>query len=444
MNNKNSKTMHMKNPRCVFVLALLMLLSVPSPAQTPLEEDIRVSNPDFVVYVPRQPRDRELWNPYLRGDSYNDHIQVLYDEGRKTYYGFWTQASRESFPDQHIVFSRSTDGGRTWSEPVLLQGSETIANPRPIASWQQPMLSRSGRLYLLWNQQISWDKIHFVALAGALFGAYSDDGGLTWSKPRSISMPRMDMDSPDPAVPAEWCNWQRPLRLGEGGRYLVGCSRHGKTPSDEKKCCRVEFWQFENIDEDPEIEDIRISYFNTNGDAFDISQVEGAVNYGIKEGPAIEEASIVGLPDGRLFAMMRSSAGSPVWSVSPDRGRTWSRPKLLRMQDGGKPVPHPRSPCPIYDWEGPEAFSGKYFAIVHNAFNYDDVTAYQNRGPLYLLKGRYVPGAEQPIWFSEPELLNPRPKENSYYTSYTSVDGKGILWYNDTKYYVLGKEIRYY
>ena len=139
--------------------------------------------------------------------------------------------------------------------------------------------------------------------------------------------------------------------------------------------------------------------------------------------------------------MMRSSLGSPVWSVSSDRGRTWSRPRILRFQDGGKPVLQPRSPCPLYDWKGPEAFSGKYFAIVHNTFNYDDVTAYQNRGPLYILKGEYVPGAEQPIWFSQPELLNPRPRENSYYTSYTVADGEGVLWYNDMKYYVLGKRI---
>ena len=418
-------------------LVLLLSLTTLSTARDKRAEDIMVTKPDYVVFVPSQPQDWKMADPTLRGDTYNDHIQVIYDEARRLYYCFWTQATREGQADHHIVFSRSADGGRTWSAPVLLQGSETRANPRPVASWQQPMLSKSGRLYLLWNQQVNGDKIHH----GALFGAWSDDAGLSWSRPKSIAMPRMELDSPDPSVPAEWCNWQRPLRLGEGGRFIVGCSRHGHIPNDEKKHCRVEFWQFENIDDDPEIEDIKISYFNTNGDGFDVSQVEGATNYGIKEGPAIEEAAIVGLPDGRLFAMMRSSLGSPVWSVSSDRGRTWSRPRILRFQDGGKPVLQPRSPCPLYDWKGPEAFSGKYFAIVHNTFNYDDVTAYQNRGPLYILKGEYVPGAEQPIWFSQPELLNPRPRENSYYTSYTVADGEGVLWYNDMKYYVLGKRI---
>ena len=312
-------------------LVLLLSLTTLSTARDKRAEDIMVTKPDYVVFVPSQPQDWKMADPTLRGDTYNDHIQVIYDEARRLYYCFWTQATREGQADHHIVFSRSADGGRTWSAPVLLQGSETRANPRPVASWQQPMLSKSGRLYLLWNQQVNGDKIHH----GALFGAWSDDAGLSWSRPKSIAMPRMELDSPDPSVPAEWCNWQRPLRLGEGGRFIVGCSRHGHVPNDEKKHCRVEFWQFENIDDDPEIEDIKISYFNTNGDGFDVSQVEGATNYGIREGPAIEEAAIVGLPDGRLFAMMRSSLGSPVWSVSSDRGRTWSRPRILRFQDGG-------------------------------------------------------------------------------------------------------------
>ena len=61
---------------------------------------------------------------------------------------------------------------------------------------------------------------------------------------------------------------------------------------------------------------------------------------------------------------------------------------------------HPRSPCPIYDWKGPEAASGTYFAL-----------------------------------FAE------RPNGNSFYTSYTLVDGKGVLWSPDKKFYLLGRLI---
>ena len=30
---------------------------------------------------------------------------------------------------------------------------------------------------------------------------------------------------------------------------------------------------------------------------------------------------------------------------------------------------------------------------------------------------------------------------NSFYTSYTVQDGRGILWFNDMKFYLLGREI---
>lgn len=30
---------------------------------------------------------------------------------------------------------------------------------------------------------------------------------------------------------------------------------------------------------------------------------------------------------------------------------------------------------------------------------------------------------------------------NSFYTSYTVVDGQGVLWFNDMKYYLLGRKI---
>ena len=65
---------------------------------------------------------------------------------------------------------------------------------------------------------------------------------------------------------------------------------------------------------------------------------------------------------------------------------------------------------------------------------------YQRRGPLYLIAGTFMPNAEQPIWFKEPKLFAPR-NGNSFYTSYTVQDGKGVLWFNDAKFYLLGREI---
>ncbi len=392
---------------------------------------VPINKPEYFVFAPRQSWDLKKRDNSLPGDLYNDHFQVIYKEQNGMLFAFWTQATKEMDIDQHIAFSKSADKGLTWTEPVILAGSPNKKNPMLIASWQQPMISKSGRIYCLWNQQVTSNPHgHF----GNMFGIYSDDDGDTWSAPKMVYMKRMDLDSKDITVPPKWCNWQRPLRLGEGGKYFVGMSRHGQAPYDKRHGCKIEFLQFDNIDDDPEVDKIKLSHFATNKDALTIKPVNDYE-------PACEEAAIVKLPDGRLFALMRSSIGHPVWSQSRDNGRTWTEPKILLNKDGGKAYLHPRSPCPIYDWKGCEAGSGKYFAFIHNTFDPTQKTAYQKRGPLYLIAGTFNPNAEQPIEFAEPKLFAPRKDGNSFYTSYTYFDGKGILWFNCGKFFLFGREI---
>ncbi|MBQ6109279.1 MAG: exo-alpha-sialidase, partial [Thermoguttaceae bacterium] len=312
----------------------------------------------------------------------------------------------------------------------VLAGSPNKKNPQLLASWQQPMVSKSGRIYVLWNQQTTSRGPH----CGACFGIYSDNNGESWSAPKQVKINRTWKDPDDPAIPTSWCNWQRPLRLGENGKYFVGSSHHGKNG------CGIEFWQYENIDDDPEVDKIQISAFSTAEDQILCLTGDQIIFPGQN---ACEEAAPVKLPDGRLFVLMRTDGGYPYWTVSADGGKTWSRPEKLLDRDGGKPFLHPRSPAPMYDWKGCEAGSGYYFALVHNTFDFnpEKKTAYQARGPLYLIAGKYIEGAHQPIWFTEPQLFAPRKGGNSFYTSYTVRDGKGVLWFPDHKFFLLGREI---
>ncbi|MBP3269625.1 MAG: C69 family dipeptidase [Bacteroidales bacterium] len=390
------------------------------------ETNIDVIPHNFTVYIPKTSRGGE--------DSFNDHFHVLEDTGRGLLHAFWTQGSFEAADNEKVVHASSADGGLTWTDPVMVAGSPSLENPKPVAAWQQPMISKSGRLYCLWNQETTVKK----HLCGLMYGSYSDDGGKTWSKPEQVPFPkRFKADPEDPDIPPTWCIWQRPLRLGKDGRYIAGCSRYGADGIS-----RVEFWQYDNIDDDPQIRDIRISFFNTDEDSFDASKVENDHEYTSRDGLRVEEACITGLPDGRLFAVMRTTIGHPIWSVSSDDGKTWSRPEILRYKDDGDAILQPCSPCPIYDYKGPEARSGKYFLLTHNTFDFNGLTSYQNRGPVYKLDGEFVPGAHQPVWFKDAGIFSRRDSGNSLYTSYTASGQSGILWFGDQKYYLFGKKMR--
>ena len=217
----------------------------------------------------------------------------------------WTQATKEGDVDQHICFAKSLDKGRTWTVPVILAGSPNGVNPQPIASWQQPMVSTSGRIYVLWNQRVSNDPLHH----GIMVGKYSDDDGETWSQPRVVPLPRVNRDPLD--RPPSWCIWQRPLRLGRDGKYIVGLTRHGSVAGETATTAAVssgrantarqmqtrlsgstvEFIQYDNIDDDPRVEDIKVVLLAAN-------EKEMAV-VDPKWGLCCQEASIVNLPDGR-------------------------------------------------------------------------------------------------------------------------------------------------
>ena len=388
------------------------------------EQDLRFSNPDYVVFVPKV-------EPWILGDTYNDHFQVFDTPKNNTLFVVWCQATAEGSLDQHVAFSRSFDKGKTWEPVHVLAGNRTIAegiaNGGVIASWGFPLVSKSGRIYILYNQFVPGKVSTYRQHTGIMMGIYSDDDGDTWTQPEEITMPRSIWDAPDTDIPSEWCVWQKPLRLGKNGAYLVGVTRYVHPAFHEKHLNIAEFIHFDNVDNDPPIKALIVRWVQRDDKALRI-------------GAYCAEPAIVKLPDGRLFAVMRTGMASPYWTQSRDAGETWSDPKPLLMRDGGEPVPHPMSPCPIYDAKGNEAASGQYFLFAHNLYDHSK-GPYQNRGPLYLFSGRFQEDAQQPVWFDEPKPFNERSGGNSFYTSITVVDDKTVLWYPDQKFFLLGKVI---
>ncbi len=429
------------------------IIASPAELKARIPSQLRITRPDHVVFVPEV-------NDAGVNDTGNEHF-LVFDGPDGSLMAIWTQSSVENYSpdmpgDQHIVFASSKDEGKTWTKPRIIAGPAR-AGEGPIASWAFPLVSKRGRIYVLYSQHVGkFDT--FPHTTGRMDGIFSDDNGQTWSAPQNIPMPRTGRDNPDTSFPGNWICWQKPLRLTKDGRYYAGITRwtskavkKNPTKSWISHDSVVEFMRFDNIDDNPGVAGIQIRWFAFDKDAITVPFP------GHPEVSACQEPSIVKLPDGRLFCVMRTSAGSPYWTVSADDGETWAPARRLLRQDGGEPLPHPLSPCPIYDVGGNEAGSGRYVLFTHNHDGnfkgYKPTDTSFHRRPIYLMPGYFKADADQPVWFDEPRFFmdhdgvslgKPGTRgrtDLALYSSFTVRNGKAVLWYPDRKFFLLGRTI---
>ncbi len=406
-----------------------------------LDLELQKTKPDYVVYMPKTADGSTF-------DTGNEHF-LVFDGPDSSLMAVWTQSTFEGEPDQRMMFSYSKDEGQTWAEPRIIAGPKPPAKGN-MASWGFPMVSKSGRIYVLYNKHIGINDV-FAHVTGLMAGIYSDDAGKTWSQEQVIPMPRSRWDNPDAAVPANWIVWQKPQRLSEG-KYFTGFTRwvspavHHEPPIDHWTAQEsvVEFMRFENIDDNPGPEDVQITYLANDGDALRV---------GFPDHPdvsVIQEPSIVSLPDSRLFTTMRSPRGNPYYTVSEDHGRTWCKTRVIRQYDGGPALLHPCSPCPIY-------FIGdnRYIFLHHNHDGHFEkwgpLDTFDHRRPITIALGEFRADARQPIWFSEPRCFMDNDgvhlgygkgrADLAMYGSFTIRNGNPVLWYPDRKFFLLGKKI---
>ncbi len=406
------------------------------------------TNPDFVLYLPPKPCGSD-------GDS--EHLIINFTLNGEML-ATWSMGSYESAPDSRTVFCHSRDGGETWSVPQPLPGTDE--GPGLTGRWGFHIVSRTGRIYFLYNKCTGVSDASYTS-NGLMRCAFSDDGGHTWLPGGDLPFHRREgFDHPDPRVPCAWIVWQRPIRDGKG-RWLAAFTRWSSLvhfPHPEKGAhldSRSELMRFENIDDDPPPDQLKVTWL-PEGDAISVPcPVEPEKSRGYSLG---EEPAPVLLPDGRLFLIMRTLTGRIWYTVSDDDGASWRETEVLRRCDGGEEMLHPKSPCPLYRLE-----DGRYLLFLHN----HDGTGYGARGPhdmnarrpIFMSVGEFRPGVHQPIWFSEPKLLFDTdgvavgPTNNdgggiiggrtwlALYGSLTEKDGRRILWYPDRKHFLLGKRI---
>jgi len=409
------------------------------------ETERRRTCPDYEIYIPA-PEEAQLH------DGENEGVKILRCNDKLK--AFWIQGTAEGHPDTRYVSAESTDGGKTWSKPRLLLGGDhdPKTGKRRICGGF-PLRNAQGRVYFFINRSTG---VQDPVENGEFVIYTSDDDGETLENETVIAYPKCaEIDNDDPAVPAAWTPFAPPIRLKEG-RYIGGCTHWWSlTKSKPREYwdwsmaeSSVDMYYIDNLDDNPLPKDIKFNWDNAGLKGLVARQAVNPRYF------LAQEPSVVELPDGRLMVVFRTSAGSPFYALSNDRGASWGPTQRLLYSDGENPILQPRSPCPL--WEiGPKG-SGEYLLIIHNHDGhfgpwrpYDTC---QHRRPLFAVHGRFVPGANQPIEFSEPMLLMDnngirwghgpvRIADIALYGDLTCDGDKVTLWYADRKHFLLGKDI---
>ncbi|MEN8255920.1 MAG: exo-alpha-sialidase, partial [Verrucomicrobiota bacterium] len=347
--------------------------------------------------------------------SYSDQPFVV-----KTDDGAWlccttTGSGEEGESGQHVISTRSTDMGKTWSEPVALEPSDG-----PEASYAVMLKTPSGRIYAFYNHNT--DNVRRVKVDGPevwcdrvdslgyFVFKYSDDHGRSWSKnryPIPIREFACDRTNNEEGRIRMFWNVGRPFALDGFGfvpHCKVGRMGEGFFSSNEGVLLKSE-----NIltETDPE----KITWETLPDGEVGLKTPPGG-------GPISGEHSFNLLSDGSFYCVYRSIDGYPVCTYSRDGGHTWNTPEYKKYADGRR-MKNPRAAN--FAWK---CSNGKFLYWFHNhgghfiremtsatgrtngLSKYNECSPYDDRNPVWLCGGVEVDSPDgKIIKWSQPEIV---------------------------------------
>ena len=211
-----------------------------------------------------------------------------------------------------LVVKRSTDGGKTWSRPLVVwdAGDHTAGNPCPVVD------QRTGRIIniICWNLATDHGRdLHAGTSVDTrrVYQTHSDDDGLTWSGPKEITAKVKH--------PSWWWYATGPgvgIQLQKGphkGRLVIPANHTAEG-----------YYGAHTL------------YSDDGGESWKISEI-------IK--PTVNESQVVELSDGRLMINMRTQgaadtkrpySGYRSIAYSSDGGESWTDP--LFDDEPGDPI----------------------------------------------------------------------------------------------------------
>jgi hypothetical protein len=348
-------------------------------------------------------------DPEIPSENYADqpYVAVLPD-------GAWlcvltTGPGREGARGQHVVATRSTNYGRTWSPLVDIEPSGG-----PEASWVIPLVTSFGRVYAFYDY--NGDRVRTLngkPIRTDMLGWYayrwSDDGGRTWSDRRRLPMRVTACDRGNDWGGKVQIFWGVSKPVTQDGAAFFGFTKLGKYMLDQG-----EGWVYrsDNVlaERDPDTVRWRLLPEGDHGirrDGFGSVQEEHVVC------PMAEAGS--------LLCVYRTTTGYACQSRSTDGGRTWSEPRRMTYTPGGRPIKNPRAN--VKAWRTSD---GRYLLWYHNHSG----TSFRGRNPAWLAGGIEKDGR---IHWSEPEIVlyDPDPRVRMSYPDLVEQDGR--FWITETQ-----------
>lgn len=340
-------------------------------------------------------------------EGYSDQPYVV-----KTSDGAWlcvvtTGKGVEGAGGQHVISTRSTDRGVTWSAPVAVEPADG-----PEASYAVLLTIPSGRVYVFYNhntdnvRQVIGDNppyrdgaVKRVDSQGHFVFKFSDDNGLSWSSGR-YEIPQRDFEidrkNPYGGKTKFFWNVGKAFTL-KGAGYVplhkVGGFGEGFFTSSEGVLLRSA-----NILTERDPSKIQWETLPDGDKGIRAPAIEG--------GPVAEEQSFAVLSDGSIFCVFRTIDGHAAYSYSRNGGRTWDPSAYMRYSDG-RLMKHPRAANFVWRCE-----NGKFLYWFHNhggRFIREHpkrrTIAYDDRNPVWLSGGVEADSPQgKIIRWSQPEI----------------------------------------
>jgi hypothetical protein len=349
----------------------------------------------------------------IPAEAYCDQPYVV-----KTEKGVWlcvltTGRGHEGQAGQHVVAIRSTDRGRTWSEPVSIEPPSLQVSPE--SSWAMPLRTPSGRVYAFYvhnsdnRREVISDHgpVKRVDTLGHYVFRYSDDGGRTWSSRRyPIPMRRFRIDRENPYGGDVLFFWGVGKPIEHDGAVLISMSKVGRFGDGFLARSEGFFLRSDNLLTETDPERIRWE-----------TLPEGDEGLKAPEGPIAEEQNLVFLSDGSLYCTYRTVQGHPCHAYSRDGGRAWTPPEYMTYSPGGRRIKHPRAANFVRRFS-----NGRYLYWFHNHGG----RTYADRNPAWLSGGVERAGK---IHWSQPEIVlyDDDPTVRISYPDFIEDDGRVFI-----------------